>query len=108
MIELLFFFTACIITPMYEDVYCDIEIFIIESQNEMKHIWYQETGNVTAKDNTIKGMHVYLPKYEKRIIWIWEGHHGDYTFLGCTVLWHELLHAQGFDHDTMQRCSWRP
>lgn len=105
MIELLFFFTACILTPMYEDYYCDIEIFLIPSLNEMQHIWYQETGNVTRSD-TLRGIHVYLPSYEKHVIWILQGHDGEYSSRGCTVLWHELLHVFGFTNTDMPFCSW--
>ena len=106
MIETLFFFMACILTPMYGDLYCDIEIFIVESQNEMKHKWYEETGDVAAKKQKIKGIYMNLPKYEKRIIYLWAGHDGDYTFKGCTVLWHELQHARGVTHEEMPICKY--
>ena len=106
MIEFLFFFTACIVTPLYEDYYCQIQIFLIESQNEMKNIWYQETGNVTAKDNSLRGIHAYLRNHDLHVIWIWKGHEGDYTAQGCNILWHELLHVKGYTHKTMSYCNW--
>ena len=105
MIELLFFFTACIITPMYEDYYCEIQIFLIPSLNELQHIWYQETGNVTRSD-TLRGIYTWMPTYQKHIIWILEGHDGEYSSRGCTVLWHELQHVLGFTNKDMYYCPY--
>jgi hypothetical protein len=90
---------------MYEDVYCEIEIFLIPSLNELQYIWYEETGNVTRSDS-LKGIHSWMPKYEKHIIWILEGHDGDYSSRGCTVLWHELLHVLGYSNKDMPICLW--
>ncbi len=106
MIELLFFFTACILTPMYEDYYCQINIFLIPSLNELQHIWYQETGNVTRSD-TLRGIYTWMPKYDTHVIWILEGHDGEYSDQGCTVLWHELLHVKGHTNKDMPYCNWR-
>lgn len=105
MIELLLFFTACILTPMYDDYYCQIEIFLIPSLNEMRHLWYENSGNVT-KSETLRGIHVWLPKYNMHVLYILEAVHGSYATQGCTVLWHELLHVHGYTNKDMPYCKW--
>ncbi len=90
---------------MYEDYYCEISIFLIPSLNELQYIWYEETGNVTRSD-TLRGIYTWMPKYDRHVIWILEGHDGEYSRYGCTVLWHELLHVYGYTNKDMPICWW--
>ena len=106
MIELLFFFTACILTPMYEDVYCQIEIILVPSLNQLHYTWYKQTGNVTNSES-MRAFVSWLPKFDKQFIWILEGKDGEYATQGCTVLWHELLHiSHGYTNKNMPYCNW--
>jgi len=116
MIEFLLFFTACIISPMYEDYHCNVDIQFLDSQNAMKYHWWLSTGQPYGKDDNIRGLHTYNGTHSK--IYILTGHDGEYASMGCTVLWHELLHAYGYDHDIpkldykaqrqMPYCNWSP
>ena len=110
MIDLLFFLfngvTACMLVD--DNYQCNIEIYFVESEEEIEDQYYKETGKKVEGENHLRGFHVWLPVYDVHIIKIVEGQAGYFASLGCNVLWHELQHARGFSHDEMKVCPRMP
>ncbi len=42
-------------------------------------------------------------RHSDESIWILKGWEGKPTKLGCSILWHEILHGQGLDHGKMKQ-----
>jgi len=103
--SLFFFFTACMAA---DDGYtCNINIYLV-SQAELVRLWEDNAKPDDEDHSEMRGMHLWLPVYNRHLIYIVEESITGYTMLGCTVLWHELLHARGFDHEEMPLCKWKP
>ena len=98
---------------------CDWQIHIVEDRHEFELYYKNQMAfmpeNIQSEKLedisrlagfAVKQVNQASYKYQK--IFIHEPKMNSYTMLGCSILWHEILHAWGFDHEEMSLCSYKP
>lgn len=80
------------------DYDCSWEILFVEFPGMMDYLYVTFGDETEPKEgHKILGLTVYSTK----TIYLLRGYEGQETILGCTVLWHEVLHARGYSHEEM-------
>jgi len=79
------------------DYDCSWNIVFVEFQGMMKYLHEFYGGDEDKRRHNLHG----LAAYSVKTIYLWKGYEGDYAMTGCTVLWHEILHAYGVSEEEM-------
>ncbi len=68
----------------------------------MSDIWNNNTQNEPLEENfLLQG----ITQRDNHKIYTLKGHEDTRVQLGCNVLWHEILHAMGYEHEEMSLCN---
>jgi len=101
MIELLFVLCVPVIfAGQTVDYDCSWSIVFVEFQGMMTYLYefHSDFQKTWEPDNRrLLGLTVHNVK----TIYLWNGHEGQKTITGCTVLWHEILHSRGVSEEEM-------
>ena len=102
-IPILFFISLCVPDFSEDDGYdCEWQIVIAKYQENIDFLWYAVKGQ--GSDHPISGMIL----YHSKVVVILEEKMTAWNPLGCTILWHEILHAWGYSEETIPKCTWQP
>lgn len=106
MILELIFLTIGFCVPQGDTYDCTWQIILIETQPLLIETWKSFQPELELKDDG-----KWLLGFESnrfKSIWIWKLSGKIYNEKGCSVLWHEILHAWGYTEEQIPLCSWNP
>ncbi len=87
------------------DYDCDWKLVFIDDQQNLQNIFnHYKAPRQDEADETLRG----ITLHNFKTIYLMRGHEASWTMLGCTLLWHEMLHAMGFEHEEMPLCKHKP
>jgi hypothetical protein len=88
------------------DYDCSWEILLTFDEQFMIDYFNSHRAGNQKEVDTMRGLTIYGDK----TIWLLRGYELDRPKhgLGCTIIWHEILHAYGYEHGEMKMCDWKP